>query len=116
MSASTFRITRPSRARRAKLEVYLARWAKSGPIDLIIDSSDLAIVGEGQWAAAKRGGKRRRGWKKLHLGVDATGEIVAQILTDINVHDGATAVAIIGGAGGPIRSVTADAAYESKPV
>ena len=30
-------------------------------------------MGEGEWAAVKHGGNGRRGWKKLHLGVDETG-------------------------------------------
>ncbi|MFT5049828.1 MAG: hypothetical protein ACI8QZ_001221 [Chlamydiales bacterium] len=41
-----------------------------GAIDPVVDSSGLAIVGEGEWAAAKHGRKGKRGWKKLHLGVD----------------------------------------------
>jgi hypothetical protein len=52
------------------------------PIHLIIDSTDLSIVGEGEWAAAKHGGRGRRGWRKLHLGADQSGVIQAQILTD----------------------------------
>jgi hypothetical protein len=42
---------------------------KLGRIDLVIDSSGLAIFGEGEWAAIKHGGKGIRGWKKLHIGV-----------------------------------------------
>jgi hypothetical protein len=49
---------------------------------LIVDSTGLSIVGEGEWAAAKHGGRGRRGWKKLHVGVDRSGVIVAQTLTD----------------------------------
>ena len=45
---------------------------------LIVDSTGLSIAGEGEWAAAKYGGRGRRGWKKLHLGVDRGGVIVAQ--------------------------------------
>ena len=54
----------------------------TGPIHLIVDSTGLAIVGEGEWPAAKHGGHGRRGWKKLHLGVDRLGVIVAHALTD----------------------------------
>ena len=65
---------------------------------------------------AKHGGNGRRGWKKLNLGVDAMGEIVAQVLTDSNVDDGTTGVAIIKNVSRPIRTVTADAAYDTKPI
>lgn len=50
--------------RGAGLDVSLMSRKGIGPIDLIIDSSGLAIVGEGEWAAVKHGGKGRRGWKK----------------------------------------------------
>ncbi len=40
------------------------------PLHLIVDSTGLSIVGEGEWAAVKHGGRGTRGWKKLHLGVD----------------------------------------------
>ena len=44
-------------------------------IHLVLDSTGLSIVGEGEWAAAKHGGRGRRGWRKLHLGVDQAGGI-----------------------------------------
>ncbi|MFT7679582.1 MAG: hypothetical protein ACI8QC_003586 [Planctomycetota bacterium] len=102
--------------RSASLVVSLARRTGTGPIDLIIDSTGLAIVGKGEWAAAKHGGGGRRGWKKLHLGVDASGEIVAQALSDSNVDDGTVGVEIIGDVGGRLESVTADAAYDTRPI
>ena len=46
---------------------------------MIVDSTGLSIVGAGEWAAAKHGRRGKRGWKKLHLGVDhQSGVIVAQ--------------------------------------
>ncbi len=102
--------------RSTHLKVSLASRTSDGPIDLIIDCSGLAIVGEGEWYAAKHGGNGRRGWKKLHLGVDACGEIVAQVLTDSRVDDGTVGVEIIDDVGDRIQSVTADAAYDTRPI
>ncbi len=82
-------------------------------IHLIVDSTGLSIVGEGEWAAAKQGGKGQRGWKKLHLGVDGSGAIIAQVLTDGNVDDARTGLAFIEAVEGDIASVTADAAYDT---
>jgi hypothetical protein len=66
----------PTLSRRGKqLKVPLRVPQKLGRIDLVIDSSGLAIFGEGEWAAVKHGGKGIRGWKKLHLGVDGDGVI-----------------------------------------
>ena len=77
------------------LNVALRRVATGEPIHLIVDSTGLSIVGEGEWAAAKHGGKGKRGWKKPHLGVDGTGAIVAQVLTDGTVDDAKTGLELI---------------------
>ena len=45
-------------------------------LHLVLDSTGLSIVGAGEWAAAKHGGCGRRGWRKLHLGVDQSGVIL----------------------------------------
>ena len=95
------------------LAVMLRRIPATGPIHLIVDSTGLSIVGQGAWAAAKHGGHGKRGWKKLHLGVDRSGVIVAQALTDAHVDDATTAVNLISAVDGDISSVTADAAYDT---
>ena len=102
--------------RGAAIKVSLAKRTSNEPIDLIIDSTGLSVVGEGEWAAAKHGGNGRRGWRKLHLGVDGTGEIVAQVLTDSDVHDAPTGVGIIDNLASSIQSMTADAAYDTRPI
>ena len=80
---------------------------------LIVDSTGLSIVGEGEWAAAKHGGRGTRGWKKLHLGVDRSGVIVAHALTEATVDDATTAIELIEAVDGDVASVTADAAYDT---
>ncbi len=95
------------------LDIKLRRAPTSGAIHLIVDSTGLSIVGEGEWAAAKHGGKGKRGWKKLHLGVDRSGVIVAQVLTDGNADDAMTGLILIDEVGGDIASFTADAAYDT---
>jgi IS5 family transposase len=83
------------------------------PIHLIIDSTGLSIVGEGEWVAAKYGGRGKRAWKKLHLGVDRSGVIIAEVLTDGNVDDAKTALDLIDAIEDNISSLTADAAYDT---
>ena len=56
-------------------------------IHLIVDSTGRSIVGEGEWAAVKHGGRGHRGWKTLHLAVDRVGVIVAHALTEQTVDD-----------------------------
>ncbi|MDA1097288.1 MAG: IS5 family transposase [Chloroflexi bacterium] len=85
-------------------------------IHRVLDSTGLSIVGEGEWAAAKHGRRGRRGWKTLHRGVDRSGVIVAQTLTEATVDDATTARDLINAVPGTIASVTADAAYDTVAV
>ncbi|MFT4839752.1 MAG: hypothetical protein ACJA0V_003717 [Planctomycetota bacterium] len=102
-------------SRRGKsLKVPLRVPKKLGRIDLVIDSSGLSIFGEGEWAAAKPGGRGVRGWKKLHLGVDGDGVIVGQVLTDANVDDGNVGMDLVGSVPGNVRTVIGDGADDSR--
>ena len=87
-----------------------------GPVHLVLDSTGLSIVGEGEWAAAKYGRRGRRGWKKLHIGVDRSGVIPVHTLTEAAGDDATTALDLINAADGNLRSVTADAAYDTVAV
>ena len=60
------------------LDLSRRRVPKRAGLHLIIDSRGLSIVGEGEGATAKHERRGRRGWKKLHLGVDPTGVIVSR--------------------------------------
>ena len=85
-------------------------------IHLVLDSTGLSIFGEGEWAAAKHGGRGRRGWEKLHLGVDRSGVILAHTLTEATVDDATTALDLITAVDGNLVSVIADAAYDTVAV
>ncbi len=50
-----------------RMHLSLPRVPTSGGMHLIVDSSGLSIVGEGEWAAVKHRRRGTRGWKKLHL-------------------------------------------------
>jgi IS5 family transposase len=102
-------LSRRSRTLKRKLKTTIP----SGPIDLIIDSTGLSVFGEGQWAAGKRG---LQGWKKLHLGVDDNGIIVAETLTGPNVDDAKTGVKMIKNARHRVKVVIGDAAYGSREI
>lgn len=59
-----------------------------GPVHVLVDSTGLKIYGPGQWLEEKNGAKFRRGWRKLHLAVDAdSGEIIAHSLTNQETGD-----------------------------
>ena len=83
------------------------------PIHLIVDSSGLSVVGEGEWAAVKHGGRGTCGWKKLHLGVDGSGAIDARVLTDGSTDDAQTGLTLIEAVDSAVSRVTADGAYDT---
>ena len=85
-------------------------------IHLVLDSTGLSIVGEGEWAAPKHGGCGRRGWLKLHLGVDQSGVILVHTLTEATGDDATTALDLLTAVDGPLVRVTADAAYDTVAV
>jgi IS5 family transposase len=85
-------------------------------IHLVLDSTGLSIVGEGEWAAVKHGARGRGSWKTLHLGVDRSGVILAHTLTEATVDDATTALDLIDAVAGTLVSVTADAADDTAVV
>ena len=88
-----------------------------GPIDLIVDSTGLKILGCGEWNAHKhKASKKRRDWRKLHIGVDAEGFIVAAELTASSRDDASTLPALLDTIEVPIRHFTADGAYDHRSV
>ena len=82
----------------------------------MLDSTGLSIVGAGAWAAATHGGRGRRGWRKLHLGVDQSGVIRVHTLTEATGEDATTALDLLTAVEGPLVRVTADAAYDTVAV
>ena len=95
------------------LDLPLRRAPAGAGLHLLVDSTGLSIVGEGAWAAVKHGGRGRRGWKKLHLGVDRSGVIVARALTEASVDDATTGITLIEAVDGALGRVTADAACDT---
>jgi hypothetical protein len=39
----------------------------SGPLHLLVDSTDLKLGWPGEWLIEKHGTKRRKAWRKLHV-------------------------------------------------
>jgi hypothetical protein len=89
----------------------------TGPVHLIVDSTGLAVIGEGEWANWKhRKGNARRGWRKLHLAVDSDGLILAQERSAANVADVSTVPHLLDRVGDQIDRFTAVGAYDAEAV
>lgn len=84
----------------------------SGPIHLLVDSTGVRVH-------AGNSGKppRNRGWRKLHLAVDArTGEVAAVELTGRRVHDSRTVPKLLRQVRRGLASFAADGAYDTEHV
>ncbi|WP_445504831.1 IS5 family transposase [Microvirga sp. G4-2] len=105
-------------SRRAEtLEVPKPRPSSRGRVHLLVDSTGLRLGGPGEWLIEKHGSRRRRSWRKLHIGVDAaTGQILASELTPHDDDDGAQVEALLDQIAAPLASFTGDGAYDREDI
>ncbi|MGI9510926.1 MAG: IS5 family transposase [Geminicoccaceae bacterium] len=103
---------------RRRKALSIEPWARdtSEPLDLVLDSTGLKIFGQGEWCRAKHG-RKRRGWKKLHVGLDVkSGMIVSHLLTDKDAGDPDQVDDLLDKTDGPVARFMADGAYDGEPV
>lgn len=43
---------------------------RPGPLNLLLDSTGIRFLGDGEWLARKHGTHRRRQYRKVHLAMD----------------------------------------------
>ena len=87
------------------------------PIHLIVDSTGLKIYGAGEWCSRKHRKANERGeWRKLHIGVDDDGYVVAAALTQNTVDDADMLPDLLGQISAPLRRFTGDSAYDTRRV
>ena len=76
--------------RQLELNVQVPYIRSQGGLHLLVDSTGIKFLGEGEWKCKKHGPERRRQWRKLHIGIDAqTLQIRAICVTSNNVSDAA---------------------------
>ncbi len=64
--------------RQKTLAVQIPHRRADGPLNLLIDSTGIKFLGDGEWQARKHGVQGRRQWRKVHLAMDtATSDIRA---------------------------------------
>ena len=74
--------------RQKTLSVAITARSSLGGLHLLVDSTGVKMLGEGEWKIRKHGADYRRQWRKVHLGVDAqTLEIRAIEVTDNAIGD-----------------------------
>jgi hypothetical protein len=105
-------------SRRAEtLEAPKPSPSSRGPVHLLVDSTGLRLCGPGEWLLEKHGTRRRRSWRKLHIGVDAeTGQILASELTTHDVEDGSQVGPLLDQITDPLASFIGDGAYDQADI
>lgn len=102
--------------RRAKtLHVDLCIKPTGKPRHILIDSTGVQVLGEGEWKRLKHGESRCQVWKKLHIALDAESlDIVALDVTDSVRLDGNYLPGLIEQIDAPIEQITGDGAYDKQ--
>ncbi|EXC45531.1 transposase DDE domain protein, partial [Acinetobacter baumannii 99063] len=74
--------------RQKHIDIAISYQKSSNGLHLLVDSTGLKFLGEGEWKRKKHQPEYRRQWRKLHIGIDAeTLQIRAIQLTTNNVSD-----------------------------
>lgn len=103
-------------SRRLKLlEITLPVIPTESSRHVVVDSTGVKVYGEGEWKTRQHRVRKRRTWRKLHLGIDeSTGEILSAVATPNAVHDAEVLEDILNGIEDEIDQVSADGAYDQK--
>jgi transposase len=100
--------------RAVKLRMNLPELSSKRPHTILIDSSGIKVLGEGEWKVKVHGKERPRKWIKLHLGIDAkTQEIVAELTTEASIGDPTAFPVLFAQVNHHVKEVIADGAYDS---
>ncbi len=104
-------------SRRAHTLAVVPRPLNSGPLYLLVNSNGLKLSGPGEWLVEKHGFKKRRSWRKFHIGVDArTGQIAAVEVTASD-SDGSSQVGpLLDQVTASVEGLIGDGAYDRTEV
>lgn len=74
--------------RQKQINIDIPYQASRDGLHLLVDSTGIKMIGEGEWKRKKHGAEYRRQWRKLHIGIDAeTLQIRAVMVTDSRTGD-----------------------------
>ncbi|MFK7339212.1 IS5 family transposase, partial [Acinetobacter baumannii] len=57
--------------RQKHIDIAISYQKSSDGLHLLVDSTGLKFLGEGEWKRKKHGAEYRRQWRKLHIAIDA---------------------------------------------
>ncbi len=105
--------------RQKTLAVHIPYRRADGPLNLLVDSTVIKFLGDGEWHARKHGPSRRRQWRKVHLAMEhGTSDIRAVEFASSREGDSPTLPALLDQIpeDKQIGSVTADARYSQSRI
>lgn len=101
------------RLRQLKVELNVPKPTES--ISIAIDSSGLKVYGEGEWKVRVHGHSKRRTWRKFHLGIDTTEQMIHGVTVTTNAFkDSEVFEETVSQVEAPIKEVLGDGAYDSQ--
>lgn len=103
--------------RQRTLIVQIPYRRADGLLNLLVDSTGIEFLGDGEWQARKHGVQGRRQWRKVHLAMDtATSDIRAVAFTPSRDGDSPVLPDLLDQipTEEPIGTVTADGAYDTR--
>lgn len=99
--------------RAAKLKTSLPKLSNTKPKVILLDSSGMKVYGEGEWKVKIHGKSCPGKWLKIHVAMDAeTQEIVAETVTESNVHDATVVEHLLSKIPDSVEKIAADGAYD----
>jgi len=100
-------------------QVHVPYRSSQAGLHLLLDSTGIKFLGEGEWKCKKHGPERRRQWRKLHIGIDAqTLQVHAICVTSNDVRNAAVVAEMLEQvpSNEAVLSLTDDGAYDTQPV
>ena len=103
--------------RQKQIDIHIPYQPSQQGLHLLVDSTGIKMLGEGEWKRKKHGAEYRRQWRKLHIGIDAeTLQVRAMLVTSSRIGDAAVLPNLLDQipADEPLLSVCGDGAYDTK--
>lgn len=104
-------LCRRAKSLKIKLDIKSTRQARH----VLVDSTGVQVIGEGEWKKLRHGESRHQLWRKLHIAMDANDQtILSAAVTESVRLDGNYLPGLIAQVEGPIEQITGDGAYDKK--
>lgn len=99
------------RGRTLKINLGVKKTSKARHV--LIDSTGIQIIGEGEWKKLRHGESKHQVWRKLHIAMDAGDQtILSATMTESVRLDGNYLPELINQIEDPIEQITGDGAYD----